>query len=240
MRAAVFAAALLLRCAAEFTVTKPQLQASVTLEANQYWHLGGFCFGHDKENPEVGRLQGTFSWSGQKQLEEGMLYVAGFDGRKEVWGRTAQNWNSSSCHEKLKDLVGSWESAQRAACRKEAGKAKTNLTTGTDGRGSFIINILQGTGTRDWHFVLLSCGQVESGMLNLVLEAEEGALSIFGANTQFHSSSCPPLPSISWWRRASSELGFWTLVPWARCLRIVLGWGSRWLHRYKVVPQPLN
>lgn len=52
----------------------------------------------------MGRLQGTFDWSGQKQLEDGTLYVAGFDGRKEVWGRTAESWNRSSCHEKLQEL----------------------------------------------------------------------------------------------------------------------------------------
>jgi len=40
--------------------------------------------------------------------------------------------------------------------------------------GTFGIRILQGTATRDWHFVLLSCGNVEQATLKLKLEAEEG------------------------------------------------------------------
>lgn len=71
-------------------------------EDHQHLTISPGLLAHRQENPRVGRLQGTFEWSGQKQLEDGTLYVAGFDGRKEVWGRTAESWNRSSCHEKLK------------------------------------------------------------------------------------------------------------------------------------------
>ena len=40
--------------------------------------------------------------------------------------------------------------------------------------GDFGMRILQGTATRDWHFVLLSCGHVEQATLKLKLTAEEG------------------------------------------------------------------
>ena len=61
----------------------------------------------------------------------------------------------------------------------------------------------------------LSCGEVEAATLKLVLEAERGALSIFEANSHFHSSSCPQTAS-SWWLESRSQLGFWTLAPWTQ------------------------
>lgn len=187
----IFQVFLLIRSAlAEFTASNPQLEAVVGLESDHYWHLGGFCFGHDKDDREVGRLQGRLDWSGKVPLHKANVYLAGFDGREDRWGRAARSWNSSSCQQKL-----------------EEASAYTQLHS-----GGFTIRILQGSGTRDWHFVLLSCGEVEAATLKLVLEAERGALSIFEANTQFHSSSCPPLPSRGWWLESRSELGFWTFV----------------------------
>lgn len=174
---------------AEFTASKPQLEAEVALEADHYWHLGGFCFGHDPSDREVGRLQGRVDWFGKVPLQKANVYLAGFDGREDRWGRAATSWNSSSCQQKL-----------------EEASAYMQLHS-----GDFTVRILQGSGTRDWHFVLLSCGEVEAATLKLVLEAERGALSIFEANSHFHSSSCPQTAS-SWWLESRSQLGFWTLV----------------------------
>ena len=42
----------------------------VALAADRYWHLGGFCFGHDKTDREVGRLQGRLEWSGKVPLHK--------------------------------------------------------------------------------------------------------------------------------------------------------------------------
>jgi hypothetical protein len=33
------------------------------------------------------------------------VYLAGFDGREDRWGRAARSWNSSSCQQKLEDLT---------------------------------------------------------------------------------------------------------------------------------------
>lgn len=178
----------------EFTASKPQLQAEVSLEADRYWHLGGFCFGHDPRDREVGLLQGRVQWTGEVPLRKANVYLAGFDGREDRWGRAAKSWKSSSCQQKL-----------------EEASSYTQLQP-----GDFTVRILQGTGTRDWHFVLLSCGEVGAGAsLKLTLEAERGALSIFEANSQFHSSSCPAVATRGWWLESRSHLGFWTLVLFA-------------------------
>ena len=69
----------------------------------------------------------------------------------------------------------------------------------------------------------LSCGEVGAGAsLKLTLEAERGALSIFEANSQFHSSSCPAVATRGWWLESRSHLGFWTLASW-RDWRIIIG-----------------
>jgi len=180
-----------------FRAVNPKLKAEVQLDSDSFWHLGGFCFGHDREDREVALLKGRVEWDGQVPLHKAQVYVAGYDGRADVWGEARRRWNSSSCEEKL-----------------QVASSYLQLTSHYDRghRGTFGIRILQGTGTRDWHFVLLSCGNVEQATLKLKLEAEEGALSIFEANSQFYSSSCPSFSASSWWQTASSQLGFWTFM----------------------------
>ena len=182
-----------------FRAVNPKLKAEVQLDSDSFWHLGGFCFGHSREDPEVALLKGRVEWDGQVPLHKAQVYVAGYDGRADVWGEARRRWNSSSCEEKL-----------------QVASSYLQLTSHYDRghRGTFGIRILQGTATRDWHFVLLSCGNVEQATLKLKLEAEEGALSIFEANSQFYSSSCPTFwaKNSSWWQEASSQLGFWTFV----------------------------
>ncbi len=78
-------------------------------------------------------------------------------------------------------------------------------------QNTFTININQVTDTRDWHFVLLICGAIEEAPLKLSIQGTKGTLSIFEANTQFDSSSCPVMP-VNWWQQAKSEFAFWALL----------------------------
>ena len=78
-------------------------------------------------------------------------------------------------------------------------------------QNTFTININQVTNTRDWHFVLLICGAIEEAPLKLSIQGTKGTLSIFEANTQFDSSSCPVMP-VNWWQQAKSEFAFWALL----------------------------
>lgn len=68
-------------------------------------------------------------------------------------------WHSQKGHERT---------PQKPCTNKNIKKTQCCVT------GTFGIRILQGTATRDWHFVLLSCGNVEQATLKLKLEAEEG------------------------------------------------------------------
>lgn len=102
--------------------------------------------------------------------------------------------NRTTCEDKWQMAVA-WDSSTKLGTRGQA----------------FVVKVLQKTGVRDWHFVLLSCGSVEAVELQLKIQAERGALSYFEANTHFDHSSCPVLPT-SWWQQASSALGFWVML----------------------------
>jgi len=124
---------------AEFTAKHPRLEAQVSLTADNYWHLGGFCFGHDKDDRVVGRLEGILEWEGGVPLQKASVYLAGFDGREDRWGQAARTWNSSSCEEKLQEA-----------------SAYIQLRSLGSQPQALNIRIVQGTGTRDWHFVLVA------------------------------------------------------------------------------------
>ena len=70
---------------------------------------------------------------------------------------------------------------------------------------------------RDWHFALLTCGEVEQAPMVLRLEATKGALNMFAANSNFDSSSCP-VTNVSWFAAASDDAGFWVLLVGALLL----------------------
>ncbi|CAJ1382193.1 unnamed protein product [Effrenium voratum] len=98
----------------------------------------------------------------------------------------------------------------------------------------FPVRIVHGQ-KRDWHFALLSCGDVEQANLELTVEATEGALSVFQASTSFDESSCPVAPS--WLEKASSETVFWGLMVGVAlcgscCVLLVL-LGGAWRSRQK-------
>ena len=179
-------------CSAYFGITHPSLEAQVTLKPGGFWHLGGFCFGQDDGHVAVLELE--VYWSGSKPLSDGNVHLVAFDGRESHWGVVSKDWDTSSCDEKLRMAPDS---------STQLGKIGRNYTAG--------IKVFQRTGVRDWHFALLSCGSVEPAELKLKLEALEGALSYFRANTQFDDSSCPVVPG-SWWEHASSAAGFWVML----------------------------
>ena len=70
---------------------------------------------------------------------------------------------------------------------------------------------------RDWHFALLTCGEVEEAPLVLTLEATKGAMNMFAANSNFDSTSCP-VTNMSWFAAASDDAGFWILLVGALLL----------------------
>eukprot|EP00437_Effrenium_voratum_P004811 CAMPEP_0181422790 /NCGR_PEP_ID=MMETSP1110-20121109/13795_1 /TAXON_ID=174948 /ORGANISM="Symbiodinium sp., Strain CCMP421" /LENGTH=260 /DNA_ID=CAMNT_0023545897 /DNA_START=69 /DNA_END=851 /DNA_ORIENTATION=- len=180
--------------AAQFQKENPALSAAVSLTSNGSWHLGGFCFGMAPDGESVGQLVVTAHWNGQTALRDnGPVYLVGFDGRAERWGEASQQWDSSSCTEKM---------------------LKATSVSNLDSRGnkhSFIIDMFQVHDIRDWHFAVLACGSAESAMLELKVEATHGALSVFPAGTFIDSSSCPVERS-DWLQQAGSKVPFWVLL----------------------------
>ena len=61
-------------------------KTKVQLDSDGFWHLGGFCFGHNPEDREVGLLKGTLQWAGQVPLHKAQVYVAGLKKMKKLWG----------------------------------------------------------------------------------------------------------------------------------------------------------
>lgn len=185
---------------ASFGVTYPALHAEPVLQSNSWWHLGGFCFGQVDGAPAA-KLGISILWEGQGPLHaSAQVYLAAFDGREDRWGVANRDWDTSSCEQKL--------------------AISTDYTLlsdyGPDGlqpevETAFAIHIHQKTATRDWHYALLACGNVEAAPLKLSVAAEHGALSIFAAKENFDSSSCPVMP-VSWWRHAQEDPLFWVLL----------------------------
>ena len=188
-------------CMADFTVTRPALHAEPVLESKSWWHIGGFCFGQVDGAP-VAKLAVSMTWEGQGPLDESaQVYLVAFDGREDRWGAAKPDWETSTCEQKL-------------AVATDAILLSNYAPGGTiqpKSSFAFSVNIRQRTATRDWHYALIACGNVESAPLKLTVGTEYGALSIFAANENFDVSSCPVMP-VSWWLHAREDPLFWFLL----------------------------
>eukprot|EP00438_Fugacium_kawagutii_P000479 Skav216939 [mRNA] locus=scaffold3396:39974:40786:+ [translate_table: standard] len=183
-----------------FEVTNPALQAEPVLQSNRWWHLGGFCFGQVDGAPAA-KLVVSMLWGGQAPLRDSaQVYLVAFDGREDRWGAARRDWETSSCEQKV---------ALSSASSLLTSHASGSLMPQQE--AAFTINIHQKTATRDWHYVLLACGTVEAAPFKVTVEAEHGAFSIFAANNNFDSSSCPVIP-VSWWWHAAEDPAFWVLL----------------------------
>lgn len=188
-------------CMADFTVTRPALHAEPVLESKSWWHIGGFCFGQVDGAP-VAKLAVSMTWEGQGPLDESaQVYLVAFDGREDRWGAAKPDWETSTCEQKL------------AVATDPILLSKYGPGGAIQPKSSYVfsVNIRQRTATRDWHYALIACGNVESAPLKLTVGTEYGALSIFAANENFDVSSCPVMP-VSWWLHAREDPLFWFLL----------------------------
>ena len=169
-----------LAAAETFSSTPAQLEAKVTLQTNGSWHLGGFCFGQaGSGETKAAELAAHVEWEGTQDLgETGPVMLVAFDAREHRWGAVKDSWGQLSCEEKL----------SAANLKRQLGKTHDYTDF------YFGITVHQMSNIRDWHFALLTCGETEQAPLSLRLSATKGALSMFEANTHFHSSSCPVAP----------------------------------------------
>ena len=229
----VLLAAASVSCMADtFGVTKPALHAEPVLRSNSWWHLGGFCFGQEDGAP-VSKLGISMVWGGQAPLDDSAkVYLAAFDGRDDKWGVAKRDWDTSSCEQKLATATDSTLLSLYAQSF-----IQPEVET------AFAISILQKTASRDWHYALLVCGNVEAAPLKLRVEAEYGALSIFEAGQNFDSSSCPVMP-VRWWQHAAEDLLFWVLlfaaaiVSSAGSIGIMVCYQLKWRKDTKVASDP--
>ncbi|CAJ1400104.1 unnamed protein product [Effrenium voratum] len=199
MAFAVLAALLFFTADAYFSAHQPALEASFTLQSDRTparsWHLGGFCVGRAAEGEVASSIEALVEWRGARSLASmGPVYFVAFDGREDKWHLARQNWDQSSCEEKL----------QYATTHAKLGQTQ-------DASHGYKVRIFQTTEIRDWHFALLSCGEVEEATIELTLEAVHGTLSVFQADTNFDISSCPSMQR-SWWQEAVQDVGFWGVL----------------------------
>mmetsp|Transcript_3962 Transcript_3962/g.9194 ORF Transcript_3962/g.9194 Transcript_3962/m.9194 type:complete len:285 (-) Transcript_3962:226-1080(-) len=180
-----------------FTKSAGQLEATVTLQTNRSWHLGGFCFGQAGEDTtKAAEVRVHVNWGGQQPLGKTPVVLAAFDDSDGHWGAVRSTWNETSCEEKLA----------------KANMARQLGETHSHSNFFFRVNVHQDD-VRDWHFALVTCGGVEQAPLTIKLAATDGALNMFEAGTHFFTSSCPALEAdASWWAAASDEAGFWLLL----------------------------
>ena len=209
-----------------FKVVSPALEAEAVLENEKWWHLGGFCFGMDQGAP-VARLVVRMLWRGERPLDEAAkVYLVAFDGRQQHWGAAQQEWDTAGCERKLQ-VATDWAELHEMTFTKSL---PSNIEK------AFAINIHQKTATRDWHYALMACGNVESAPLKLTMEAVSGALSVFAAGDNFDQSSCPVMP-ISWWAEGQGEASFWLLLVATAIISACFGCGflmlSKWLRHAK-------
>ena len=193
----VVALSLLNVALSDMEVTYPTLsgEAVLTKGSPNWWHMGGFCFGVDQSGAPVARLKVHMLWTGDKPLDESTkVYFTSFDGRDDKWGAARPTWEESSCQEKLAVATDYFLIS-----------VKPNSWTG------MAIHVLQATAHRDWHYALLACSPQESGTFQVRMQAVQGALSIFPANENFDSSSCPVFPQ-RWWEHAAGNSDFWFLL----------------------------
>lgn len=177
-----------------------QLQAEVALRTNSSWHVGGFCIGKAASGTsKAAQIIAHVDWEGTKQLgETGPVMLVAYDAREGQWGSVRDTWNQNDAN----------------SCESKTSSANMVRHLGLKHNHDvfkFEINVHQQTAARDWHFAILTCGDTEPATLSLTLEAEEGALSIFEANTHFDESSCPEV-GVAWLPAASSQVGFWLML----------------------------
>ncbi|CAE7282712.1 atpE [Symbiodinium pilosum] len=181
-----------------FSTSHAQLEAKMILYTNSSWHLGGFCLDQAGEGTtKAAEIHARVEWEGTKSLgETGPVMLVAFDAREERWGAVKDSWGQMPCEEKL----------QAATMSRQLGGAHSYDDF------FFRINVHQSSAMRDWHFAVLTCGATERAQFSLTLQATHGALSIFGANTHFQTSSCPAVQSMNWLEAAHDEVGFWLLL----------------------------
>jgi len=184
-----------------FSKVKAQLEANVTLSSNGAWHIGGFCFGQGtEESSKAAEIRAHVTWEGQRGLNEmGPVKLVAFDATEQRWGTVKDTWGKEACDDKI-------DSANMV-----------RLLNKTKVKFNFRIKVHQTSAPRDWHFALLTCGEVERAPLVLTLEATKGAMNMFAANSNFDSSSCP-VTNASWFVAASDDAGFWMLIVGALLL----------------------
>jgi len=205
-------------------VVSPALEAEMVLKKDQWWHLGGFCFGRNEQAPAlVAQLVVRMLWQGEAPLDlSTKVYLVAFDGRKDYWGVAQQEWETAGCEGKLRVATDAYDLHEMTWYK----RIPPNVEK------AFTINIYQKTAMRDWHYALMACGSVEAAPLKLTVEAVSGALSVFAANDNFDESSCPVMP-ISWWQEAQVEAGFWLLLCavaiCSACFGFIFLMVSQWL-----------
>jgi len=196
--AALLAQPVVAQNADSFSKSAGQLEATVALQTNRSWHLGGFCFGQSGEDTtKAAEVRVHVNWGGQHPLGmTGPVVLAAFDASEAHWGAVRSTWDETSCDEKLA----------------KANMARQLGETHSHSNFFFRVNVHQDD-VRDWHFALVTCGGVEQAPLTIKLAATDGALNMFEAGTHFFTSSCPALEAdASWWAAASDEAGFWLLL----------------------------
>jgi len=184
-----------------FSKVKAQLEANISLTPSGAWHLGGFCFGQATgDATKAAEVRAHVEWEGQRGLNEmGPVKLVAFDAREQRWGSVRDTWGKEACEDKI-------DSANMV-----------RLLNKTQVKFNFRIKVHQTSAPRDWHFALLTCGEVEQAPMVLRLEATKGALNMFAANSNFDSSSCP-VANVSWFAAASDDAGFWILLVGALLL----------------------
>ncbi|CAE7208515.1 Ca-P60A [Symbiodinium natans] len=195
----LYAALLVASASAQTSFTKAQLEANITLTPDSAWHLGGFCFGQASgDTTKAAEIRVHVTWAAWLD-EIGPVKLVAFDAREQKWGAVRDTWGREACEDKL-------DSANMARVLNET-KVKFN----------FRVKVHQTLGgpktsaARDWHFALLTCGDVEQAPLLVTLEATKGALNMFAANSNFDSTSCP-VPQLPWFAVARDDAGFWVLL----------------------------
>ncbi|CAE7700124.1 SERCA [Symbiodinium sp. CCMP2592] len=174
---------------------------SLKKSSNGAWHIGGFCFGQGtEESTKAAEIRAHVTWEGQRGLNEmGPVKLVAFDATEQRWGSVRDTWGKEACEDKI-------DSANMV-----------RLLNKTKVKFNFRIKVHQTSSPRDWHFALLTCGEVEEAPLVLTLEATKGAMNMFAANSNFDSTSCP-VTNMSWFAAASDDAGFWILLVGALLL----------------------
>ncbi|OLQ15511.1 Calcium-transporting ATPase sarcoplasmic/endoplasmic reticulum type [Symbiodinium microadriaticum] len=190
---------------------------SLKKSSNGAWHIGGFCFGQGtEESSKAAEIRAHVTWEGQRGLNEmGPVKLVAFDATEQRWGTVKDTWGKEACEDKI-------DSANMVRLLNKT-KVKFNFRIKASAAvlrppaWGKMVEPPRTSAPRDWHFALLTCGEVERAPLVLTLEATKGAMNMFAANSNFDSSSCP-VTNASWFVAASDDAGFWMLIVGALLL----------------------